>query len=81
MLPKKEITKIDRELCDNHRKCCITYLVQQGVSHRAQKKFLILYDREVNEDNIMLYYHRPIKLFVCALLRNQLNKITYYCKI
>lgn len=78
MLPKKVLDKANKELIDLHKRCITTYLTQRSVKHRIQKKFFILYDKYINEDNIRSYFHRPIKLFVYALTVDKLEQICQY---
>ena len=70
--------KANKELIDLHKRCITTYLTQRSVKHRIQKKFFILYDKYINEDNIRSYFHRPIKLFVYALTVDKLEQICQY---
>lgn len=78
MLPKKVLDKANKELIDLHKRCITTYLTQRSVKYRVQKKFFILYDKYINEDNIRSYFHRPIKLFVYALTVDKLEQICQY---
>lgn len=78
MLPKKVLDKANKELIDLHKRCITTYLTQRSVRYRIQKKFFILYDKYINEDNIRSYFHRPIKLFVYALTLDKLEQICQY---
>lgn len=70
--------KANKELIDLHKRCITTYLTQRSVKYRVQKKFFILYDKYINEDNIRSYFHRPIKLFVYALTVDKLEQICQY---
>lgn len=70
--------KANKELIDLHKRCITTYLTQRSVKHRIQKKFFILYDKYINEDNIRSYFHRPIKLFVYALTVDKQEQICQY---
>jgi hypothetical protein len=78
MLPKKVLDKANKELVDLHKRCITTYLTQRSVKHRVQKKFFLLYDRYINEDNIRSYFHRPIRLFVYALTVDKLEQISQF---
>lgn len=77
-LSKKVILKANRELLDLHKRCIITYLTQRSVKHRTQKKFFTIYDKYIDEDNIRQYFHRPIRMFVYALVTNKLSQISDY---
>lgn len=70
--------KANKELIDLHKRCITTYLTQRSVKYRVQKKFFILYDKYINEDNIRSYFHRPIKLFVYALTVDKLEQTCQY---
>ena len=70
--------KANKELIDLHKRGITTYLTQRSVKHRIQKKFFILYDKYIKEDNIRSYFHRPIKLFVYALTVDKLEQICQY---
>ena len=78
MLPKKVLDKANKELVDLHKRCITTYLTQRSVKYRIQKKFFILYDKYINDENIRSYFHRPIKLFVYALTVDKLEQICQY---
>ena len=78
MLPKKVLDKANKELVDLHKRCITTYLTQRSVKYRVQKKFFILYDKYINDENIRSYFHRPIKLFVYALTVDKLEQICQY---
>lgn len=80
-LPKKAILKARRELLELHKRCIVTYLTQKSVKYRTQKKFLRLYDYYISEKNIDNYFHRPIKLFVKALVLDRLDDIKDYFKL
>lgn len=77
-LSKKALIKANKELIDLHKRCIITYLTQRSVRHRTQKKFLVLYDMYIDENNIRNFFHRPIRMFVYALVTNKLEKIENY---
>lgn len=79
-LPKKAIIKANRELLELHKRCIITYLTQRALKHKYQKKFLIIYDKHIDPKNIRNFFHRPISLFVKALVQDRLGEISYYTK-
>lgn len=74
-LPKKVLIKTRRELVELHKKCITTFLTQRSVKHRIQVKFFKLYDMYVGINNIYDYFHKPIKVFVNALITNRLDQI------
>ena len=71
-LPEKEKIKSDKELVELHKICITNYLVQRSMKLRKRKKFFIIYDFYIDENNIKEYFFRPIKLFVYALVTNRL---------
>lgn len=77
-LSEKTILKANRELLELHKRCIVTYLTQKAVKHSKQKKFFIIYDHYINEKNIRMYFHRPIKMFVYALITDRLDQIKDY---
>lgn len=77
-LSEKTIFKANRELLELHKRCIVTYLTQKAVKHSKQKKFFIIYDHYINEKNIRMYFHRPIKMFVYALITDRLDQIKNY---
>lgn len=77
-LLEKTILKANRELLELHKRCIVTYLTQKAVKHSKQKKFFIIYDHYINEKNIRMYFHRPIKMFVYALITDRLDQIKDY---
>ncbi len=79
-LPDKVLIKVKRDLIDLHKRCITTYLTQRAIKYRHQKKFFKLYDTEIDEENILNYFHRPIKLFVYALVTDRLSEISNYEK-
>lgn len=77
-LPEKEKIKSDKELVELHKRCITNYLVQRSMKLRKRKKFFIIYDFYIDENNIKEYFFRPIKLFVYALVTNRLSEIQNY---
>lgn len=77
-LSEKALRKANRELLALHQRCIKTHLTLIGVKVRPQKKFFALYDYYIDENNIREYFHRPIKLFVYALVADRLKEIRDY---
>lgn len=77
-LSEKTILKANRELLELHKRCIVTYLTQKAIKYNKQKKFFIIYDHYINEKNIRMYFHRPIKMFVYALITDRLDQIKDY---
>lgn len=71
----KEIHKWNKELLQLHQRCCKTYLIQRSLKHTRIKQFFIIYNTYINEKNIREYFFTPIKLFIQAMVLDQLNKI------
>lgn len=77
-LPKKEIKKTGMDLIDLHQRVLLHYFLSAGLSYRGRKKFFALYDHYINYKNISDYFHLPCKVFVRALVLDQLDKIKSY---
>lgn len=77
-LSEKTILKANRELLELHKRCIVTYLTQKAIKYNKQKKFFIIYDYYINEKNIRMFFHRPIKMFVYALITDRLDQIKDY---
>lgn len=77
-LSERTILKANRELLELHKRCIVTYLTQKAVKYSKQKKFFIIYDHYINEKNIRMFFHRPIKMFVYALITDRLDQIKDY---
>lgn len=77
-LSERTILKANRELLELHKRCIVTYLTQKAIKHNKQKKFFIIYDHYINEKNIRMFFHRPIKMFVYALITDRLDQIKDY---
>lgn len=77
-LPKSVIIKTKKELLELHKRCIVSYLTSRSLKHSKQKQFFKVYDVYVSYKNIDNYFHRPIKLFVYALITDRLKEITYY---
>lgn len=77
-LSERTILKANRELLELHKRCIVTYLTQKAIKYNKQKKFFIIYDHYINEKNIRMFFHRPIKMFVYALITDRLDQIKDY---
>lgn len=77
-LPEKVIKKSNEELIDIHKKCIINYLIQRQIKITRRKQIFIIYDHYINHENIRMFFYRPIKLFVYALVTNRLEEISNY---
>lgn len=77
-LPKKVILKANKELLELHKRCITSYLIQRALKHKYQKRFFVIYDKYINEKNIRNFFHRPIRVFVYALITNRLGEISDY---
>ena len=80
MLPlsKKALLKTDKELIELHKRCITTYLIQRALKSKYIKKFMTIYDSEITPKNIRAFFHRPIDLFVRAIILNRLDEISQY---
>lgn len=72
-IPEKAIKKYHNELLDLNKRCCKTYLVQQGVKVGVRKKFFKLYDLYITEKNIIHYWPLPINLLVQSIVKDDLH--------
>lgn len=77
-LPKRVLEKHRLELLALHKRCCKTYLVQRDITYKTRKKFFKLYDMEVCDKNIEIYFNIPINLFVQALVKYTLHLFFRY---
>jgi len=69
----------DQELVNLHKDVLLNYIkehTQFGLSKK--NRVLALYDEEINRDNIRVYYNRHIKIFLVALILDQLPLIAKY---
>lgn len=78
MLDPKEILKYNKELIVLHKKCITTYLSLKGIKWSTRCKFFKLYDMKISEKTIRRYYNLHIPIFVKALVRNDLDNVSYY---
>ena len=80
LLPDKEIKKANEELIGLHKRVILNYLIQQDLSYKNQKRFFAIYDHYIKHTHIRQYFHLPIRVFVVALLRDELDKIGSFGK-
>lgn len=77
-LPEKVIKKSNEELIVIHKKCITNYLIQRQIKITRRRQIFIIYDHYINHENIRMFFYRPIKLFVYALVTNRLEEISNY---
>lgn len=77
-LPEKVIKKFNEELIDIHKKCITNYLIQRQIKITRRRQLFIIYDHYISHKNIRMFFYRPIKLFVYALVTNRLEEISNY---
>lgn len=70
--------KWNKENIDLHKRVITTYLAQNGLNTSKRNKFFVLYDKYISPDNILLYFNKPVHIFVKALVLNRLDKISDY---
>lgn len=80
-LPEKAIQKVDKELLELHKEVLKSYLTQRSLKHKYQKKFFKIYDNYITEKNIRRFFFRSAKLFVYALVTDQLDEIEDYVPV
>ncbi len=74
-LPERVIKKTNLELIDLHKRVIKTYFVQEGVKFSTRQKFFRLYDYLITVNNIKAYFHKPVKVFIIALVEDRLDEI------
>lgn len=75
----KALKKTNREIVQLHKRCLKHHLrVYFNLKEPSIKKFFIIYDNEINEDNIRYYVNRPLSIFIKALIRKELQTIKDY---
>lgn len=77
-LPEKVIKKSNEELLEIHKKCITNYLIQRQIKISKRKQFFALYEHYIDHKNIRMYFYRPIRMFIYALVTDQLDKISNY---
>lgn len=76
----KELLKNSKEYLELHRRCVKTYLVSKSLDYPTIKKFFIIYDKYIDEVNILLYFFLPIHYLVNSLIIYKLKNIKVYGK-
>lgn len=77
-LPQKELDKVQHDLLELHKRCLENYLIIKSLPLKKRRKFFMVYNYYVNEDNIHQYFFYPISVFIRYLLRAELHKIENY---
>ena len=77
-LPEKVIKKSNEELIDIHKKCITNYLIQRQIKITRRRQLFINLDEGQRIYDIRMFFYRPIKLFVYALVTNRLEEISNY---
>ena len=76
----KELLKDYKELLELHKRCIKTYLVSRSLEYPTIRKFFVIYDTYIDEENILKYFFLPIKYFVNSLILYKLQNIKFYGK-
>ena len=76
----KELLKDYKELLELHTRCIKTYLVSKSLEYSTIRKFFIIYDTYIDEENILKYFFLPTKYFVNSLILYKLKNIKFYGK-
>lgn len=76
----KELLKNYKEYLELHKRCVKTYLVSKSLDYQTIRKFFIIYDKYIDEVNILLYFFLPINYFVNSLIIYKLYSIKFYGK-
>ena len=76
----KELLKHYKEYLELHKRCVKTYLVGKSLEYSSIKKFFVIYDRFIDEENILPYFFLPINYFVNSLILYKLHNIKFYGK-
>ena len=76
----KELLKNYKEYLELHKRCVKTYLVSKSLDYQTIRKFFIIYDKYIDEMNILLYFFLPINYFVNSLIIYKLYSIQFYGK-
>jgi hypothetical protein len=71
----KVLLKWNRDLLELHKRVLTTYLVSKGIKASTRKKFFIIYDMDVTEDNIKAIFYKPTDLVVKALVMDRIKDI------
>lgn len=79
IIPKKAIERSLKDQIELHKRVLRQYLIQEDVPFRTRKKFFQLYDMLINTENILKYFFAPCRVFIRALVTNELDKIEHIC--
>lgn len=71
----KQWLKDQKELLELHKRCLKSELFYMGVEPSTRRKFFKLYDMVIRPETIREYFHRPLKIFIEALVRDELDQI------
>lgn len=75
-LLEKIIEKTNKELLEHHKLILERFLkTNLDQSRKRRVRFFMVYDLVINEDNIRLFYFRPLRVFIPALISNRLDEI------
>lgn len=72
---RKEMLKMYKELVDLHKRCIKSYLVSKSLKYSARQKFFHIYDHFIDENNIIRYFHLPVKYFVYSIIKYELKNL------
>lgn len=76
----KELLKDYKEYLELHKRCVKTYLVSKSLDYPTIRKFFVIYDKYIDEENILLYFFLPIHYLVNSLILYKLYNIKLYGK-
>lgn len=71
----KQWLKDQNELMLLHKRCLKTELFYMGVENSTRRKFFQLYDAVMRPETVREYFHKPLRVFIKALVRDQLEDI------
>ena len=74
----KVIERWRKEDIELHQRVITSYLHQIGANVTTRNKFFALYKRYVTPANILCYIHKPVRIFVIALVQDRLDEICDY---
>lgn len=74
-LSPKVIEKWRKEDIELHKRVITSYLIQYGYKVTTRHKFFALYDMLITPSNILCYFHKPVRIFVKAMVLNKLDQI------
>lgn len=76
----KELLRDYKEYLELHKRCVKTYLVSKSLDYPTIRKFFVIYDKYIDEENILLYFFLPIHYLVNSLILYKLYNIKLYGK-